>query len=80
VVLIKSADCTEPRPETIVLPEPLVAGFGTDRQALRLRTSAIPPDAYLLIVYADADDQYPSEGPATTMLAAVKTAPTCYSP
>jgi hypothetical protein len=59
VVLISSADCTEPKPETIITREPLIAGFGAGKYALRIRTSVIPADAHLRIVYANEDDQYP---------------------
>ena len=78
VVLISSADCAEPKPE-VVPEDSLVVGFGSERNGIRIRPSVIPPDAYLMIVYGDAEDQFPNEGPAMFGIAAVKTRPGCFT-
>jgi hypothetical protein len=77
VVMVDDRGCTEPAPQIAVPAETLLAGIG-DHGETRFRTSVLPPDAYLLIVYAAEDDQYPSDGPSMTLIAAVKTVPGCY--
>lgn len=77
VVLVSTADCAEAAPPMVVPANEFIAGIGA-RGGLEIRPSVLPADAYLLIVYRDAEDQYPNDGPGMTMIGAVRTPPSCY--